>query len=147
MSQSIKAVVSPYCCVDRLAAVEALKTNVHLLVLWLATLQIIFFSHLIAKGNIKRCSVREQDGVTSRCLSPIVLSVYFSNSWNWSTAPAKNLSKFVSGGSWPYRPNSGCATGNGVETELCWQEPSERNWAYVQTFTIVVCTEFENHWG
>ena len=30
----------PWCCVDRLATVEALKTNVHLLLLWLARLQI-----------------------------------------------------------------------------------------------------------
>ena len=31
---------APLCCVDRLATVEALKKNIHLLLLWLATLQL-----------------------------------------------------------------------------------------------------------
>ena len=34
----------------------------------------------------------------------------FSNSWDWYKTPAKNLNKFFSGGPWPLRPHSGCAS-------------------------------------
>ena len=42
---------APQCCVDRLTTVEALKMNVHLLLLWLATLQI---SATVCECLIKR---------------------------------------------------------------------------------------------
>jgi len=67
------------------------------------------FSHLIAKGHVKRCLLRGHDRFTSCYLSLTFPSVYFRT---------VEIDKSVSGeGAWSLRPHSGCATARGHQRD------------------------------
>jgi len=73
---------APQCCVDRLATVEALKINVHLLLLWLATLQV--------SATVSQCLRKRRNwSISIRFNSQLKVSV--AGAGLWQGGPAGTL--------------------------------------------------------